>query len=632
MPGGRVQASCVAILAAALALHPLASEDVFWHLASGRWILQHRAVPRFDVLTYSLTDHPWTNLQWLTDVGLAAVWSAAGADGLVLAKAAAFAGLGAMLVAAGLAIGAGPGSAGLAASLAILASAERTFERPEIATYVLLAATFLLAMRARSRFRFFTAIAILHALWANLHALAFLGMLMLLLFAVTGALARRHPSFALGNSSTLSPGTWGVAAGISAIALLANPYGIAAWLFPRTLFQRISGEEEVFSRILEFASPWRDAGDPALRWFWILVVVFALSVVVKVVVTRSTRATLGPVLFTLPYLALAFLARRNVPLFAIVAAPLLAVQLAEIARHSRLLRAPWWSWGAPAFALLLAAGVLLGGAPLWTGLWRDRGLGVEPGMFPEQCLQSLERSRVRGPLFNDLDFGGYISWRDPERRTWIDGRLEVAGPERLSTYVQAHLNPAVWERLQSSWKFEALLLEHSSRANAMFLVALLEDGQWQLQHLSPEGALLLPSALIGAAPSDIAPRPHPEDWMRILEEKRGPEPHAGRALQFAARPIDALLRRIQGSPRNAPVRAACRLANACLTLGWIEEARAGYLSALERAPHDPEALFNLGLVEIRAGHPEKGRQIWENAIPLVDRVSRSRFRRALDGP
>ncbi|HET9888783.1 MAG TPA: hypothetical protein VFR10_14835, partial [bacterium] len=97
----RMPALCVALLAAAIALHPLASEDVFWHLASGRWILQHRTVPRNDVLTYSLSDHSWTNLQWLTDVGMASLWSWAGADALVLAKVAAFAGIGILLVAAG---------------------------------------------------------------------------------------------------------------------------------------------------------------------------------------------------------------------------------------------------------------------------------------------------------------------------------------------------------------------------------------------------------------------------------------------------------------------------------------------------------------------------------------------------
>ena len=612
MAGFRIQAICAALLGAAIALHPLASEDVFWHLASGRWILEHRTVPRTDVLTYSMTDHPWTNLQWLTDVGMASLWTWAGADGLVLGKAAAFATLGALLVAAARAFGAGAAGAGFAAMIALLASAERTFERPEVATYLLLCGTILLCARMRNPTHFFIVVAILHVLWANLHALAFLGMLTLLLFAAATTLARRNESFALGASLPFPPRTYAIASGISTIALLVNPYGIAAWTFPRTLLQRISGEEEVFSRILEFASPLRDVEDPALRFFWILLALFVLSIALKAALARTPRGTLGPLLFALPFLVLACLARRNVPLFAIAAAPLLAFQLTEIVRHLPRRTPAAWSWAPPFFALFAIAAVLTGSAPAVTGLWRDRGLGVEPGIFPESTLQVLDGSGNEGPLFNDLDFGGYISWRNPERRVWIDGRLEVAGAERLATYLEAHRNPAIWDRLQSSWGFQSLLLEHSSRGNAAFLVALLESGRWQLQHLSPEAALLFPPER-----TTSTVRPTLEDWTRALEHERGPEPRAGQALRFVAAPIDALLRRVQGLPRIAPIRTACRLANACLTLGWIDEARTGYLRALERSPRDPEALFNLGVCELRSGNREGAREIWESAMPSL---------------
>jgi tetratricopeptide (TPR) repeat protein len=223
-----------------------------------------------------------------------------------------------------------------------------------------------------------------------------------------------------------------------------------------------------------------------------------------------------------------------------------------------------------------------------------------------------------------LDFGGYISWRNPDRRPFLDGRLEVLGPERLETYLQAHVNPAVWNRLQSSWGFEALLLEHSSRGNAAFLTALLESGEWQLKHLSAEAALLVPNR--GPA---AASRPSPEDWSRALEDQRGPEPHAGNALQSITGPIDSFLRRMQGSPRNAPVRRACRLANACLTLGWVEEARTGYQRVLEVSPRDSEALFNLGVCELRLGNRDAAREIWQRAVRLVRHADRHRFEEAL---
>ena len=145
-----------------------------------------------------------------------------------------------------------------------------------------------------------------------------------------------------------------------------------------------------------------------------------------------------------------------------------------------------------------------------------------------------------------------------------------------------------------------------------------------MQQLSPEAALLFPPER-----TTSAVRPTLEDWAQALEQERGPEPRAGQGLRLIAGPIDALLRRLQGRPRIAPIRAACRLANACLTLGWIEEARTGYLRALERSPRDPEALFNLGVCELRSGNREGAREIWKNALPLVGRADRRRFQEAL---
>jgi hypothetical protein len=620
----RIQATCVAILAGVIAMHPVISEDLFWHLASGRWILEHRSVPHTDVLTYSMTQNPWINLQWLGDVAFAALWKWGGADAVVLAKSAAFAGLGVLLVLSGAALGASPAAAGIAASLAILASAERTFERPEMASFLMLAATILLCIRARARSSFPFVVAGIHLLWGNVHALAFLGPLTLFLFAALAALPNRHP---LAPSSMFA-----FAGGLSALSLLANPYGIATWTFPRTLLQRISGQEEIFSLILEFASPLRDPSDPALRFFWILLAACAVGILGAAVRGRSPLMALQPALFLLPFLILAMLARRNIPLFAIAAAPVLARLLTELSprfrtgpsRSDRTRRL--FSWAPPCAALLLAILLLRGGARPVTGVWRDPGLGVEPGFFPEECLTTLKRSGVHGPLFNDLDFGGYISWRDGPGRAWIDGRLEVIGAERLSSYIQAHSNPAVWERLQSSWKFEALLLEHSSSGNATFLLGLLEQGRWRLACLTPEAALLLPLGASGPV-EDV--RPREEDWTRILAQTQGPHPHAGRALEGIAAPLDRLLHRIQASPRNAPIRAACRLANACLTLGWLEEARTGYETTLRIAPRDSEARFNLGICQLRLGNVEEARKVWKDALPLVDRANRKRFHEAL---
>src|SRR3990172_9033198 len=60
--------ACTVTLAAMLAFRRLDDADTWWHLAAGRWIAGHRAIPPTDTLSYTVPDHPWINLQWLFDL------------------------------------------------------------------------------------------------------------------------------------------------------------------------------------------------------------------------------------------------------------------------------------------------------------------------------------------------------------------------------------------------------------------------------------------------------------------------------------------------------------------------------------------------------------------------------------
>jgi tetratricopeptide (TPR) repeat protein len=270
--------------------------------------------------------------------------------------------------------------------------------------------------------------------------------------------------------------------------------------------------------------------------------------------------------------------------------------------------------------------VLGGASPALFGLWRDRGLGVAPGHFPATCVTALEEAGVEGNLFHHLDHGGYVAWASPSRKTFIDGRLEVAGADWLARYAEAQEDPRAWERIRTSWNIEAVLVRHASPGGAAFLRALSGSGRWRLACLSPEAALLTGGS--GAPKEDLLPGP--ADWKRILDEERGPEPGAGHALSFVAGPLDRLLRAARRGPGIDPVRRAARLANVCLTLGWIAEARAGYESILERSPADPEAWLNLGHCDLHEGRPDLARERWERALEIVGRDSRPALRAALE--
>ena len=67
---GRVATAAVALAGLAIGLHKLDDFDTWWHLAAGRWIATHHAVPVTDTLSHTVRDHAWVNMQWLFDLAL----------------------------------------------------------------------------------------------------------------------------------------------------------------------------------------------------------------------------------------------------------------------------------------------------------------------------------------------------------------------------------------------------------------------------------------------------------------------------------------------------------------------------------------------------------------------------------
>src|SRR5574340_1340220 len=69
----------------------LADPDTYWHVAAGRWMLEHGTVPAHDPFSHSIPQAPWTAHEWLSEIILAATYSAGGWPGIVVISALSFA-------------------------------------------------------------------------------------------------------------------------------------------------------------------------------------------------------------------------------------------------------------------------------------------------------------------------------------------------------------------------------------------------------------------------------------------------------------------------------------------------------------------------------------------------------------
>jgi hypothetical protein len=400
----------------------LSDGDTYWHIAAGRWIVEHGAVPHGDPFSHSMPGAPWTAHEWLAEVVMQAVHGAAGWAGLVVLTAAALA-LTLMLLTRFLMRRMEPVHALLLVALAAAMSLSHVLARPHVLAWPLLmlwVATLVNAGEARRGPPWWLLGVML--LWANLHGSFTIGLALGAALALEAVLAhprgqRRQPAL-----------RWAGFVALSALAALLTPLGVDAIGF--TL--HVMSLKVALAAISEWQSPNFQQLQPFLVWL-LLVLGLGLSGRVRLPAVRLL------LLLGLAYLALKH--QRNIALLGLVSPLLLALPLARglqaagpapgdaaaLDRWFRALAQPS-RWGARVaglcFVAVLVAGVLPAREPRPDG-----------AITPQRAVDAALAAGAQGPVFNDYGLGGYLIYRGIP--VFIDGRADMYGDKLLQETIEA---------------------------------------------------------------------------------------------------------------------------------------------------------------------------------------------------
>jgi hypothetical protein len=250
--------AAMATLAGLLGCYELFDTDVWWHLRTGQWILEHHRVPRLDPFTFSSAGRPWIDLHWGFQVALAAADALAGVPGMIL--------LASLTSASALAITMTARRSDWPAwvvalcwlpALALMAT--RFDPRPEVFSLAFLACFLAVLFHVERRPALAWLLVPIQVLWVNMHGLFILGPIILGCYWLD-RVARRWLESRSGVDSPeqVWPPLWrhlAPASAATALAMLANPYGIRGALLPLELLPKIADANNPYkSYIDEFAS------------------------------------------------------------------------------------------------------------------------------------------------------------------------------------------------------------------------------------------------------------------------------------------------------------------------------------------------------------------------------------------
>ena len=405
----------IAVGASIALLAPIGSYDFFWHLATGRWITEHGALPLIDPFGVASEKIAWINGEWIFQVLAWSLWSA-GAVPLTIIVRSLLAATGVAVVMSHSTRSVAPSTAAAFTALAVYGAEHRLTFRPEGLATLFAVIAFALAFSSMRAGRRTIVFFVLTVVWMNVHPSALLAPL---IFGA-GFVNR----WAKGERQR--PDIVFLAAPVA--ALLLNPWGLRGVVAPFHLAAQASGRAFVNTEWL----PTSPSVFP--------VVYLAIALVAVVIVRRLDFAKKHPgevILFVFfSFLAIRYV--RNHGFFFAILPMLAAPFLPEIDKRLRP--------GMVAIAILLLAFVAIS-PPL-------PALEIDGEKLPVRTTRVLVESRLGGNIYNPDQFGGYlIHSLYPSRRVLTDGRNELYLP-----FIRE-----VTDARGDSRKWNALLAKHDVR-------------------------------------------------------------------------------------------------------------------------------------------------------------------------
>ncbi len=435
-----------------------------WHLQLGRQIIASGEVPRSDTLTFTRTGVPWVDQSWAFDVLLALLVDHWGWSAAVALAALGLAWLYRTMTRDLIRDGVSPVIAAVVSVFAVCIGAIHFLLRPHLFTFafVYLALRACQAQHERGGWAVLK-VTIYTLLLANLHG----GFVALPLIVATAGLGHAL-SGSWDAARQQNTARFGLGFLACCLAAFVNPYGIG-------LYRHVVGllwSSGVTSLIIEYQPP--HFGTPEAQVLeWVLLALVGLPVV------SASRVNRYQLCHVLVWLHLALASIRNAPLFALVAAPALAILIDGMPLS---LRSAWKRAERPPLLPVLATyGVLflvMGGVTIG---------GFDRKKWPLSALGALNREPTGSRLFHEQDWGGLIAAEcRPERRSYLDDRFELFGKEAILEYIDVLSGGPAWDTVRARDRIDMVWL----RPERGLAKRLLHDPGWNVVYRDKVSVLL----------------------------------------------------------------------------------------------------------------------------------------------
>jgi hypothetical protein len=462
----------------------LGDGDTGWHVRTGEWILDHGRVPSADIFSFTKPGQPWYAWEWLWDVAFAWMHRNGGMALVVIASLLVLCTTFMLLYRL---VNRCSGNPIVAIGLTALAAAGSTIHwlaRPHLFTllFTVIFLTILESVR-EGRTRLLWSLPAITVLWTNLHGGFPVGILILVAYA-GGEIARSLVASTReerADAFRASLPYFSTAAGCLA-ASLVNPY---FYRLHQHMWEYLRDPYET-KNIVEFQSA--NFRNGAAGFFEAM-----LLLSVGAAIWYGARKQFGPIFLLGGWAHLALLSARNIPIFMIVAAPVVGV--AMVAWIRALANGPLAGWvkkAAETFqdaaddmvpfenvgrahlvSVFAFAVIFLGMSSPTAGKFLKPEF--DPKAYPSGAMPLLESSQH---VFTHDEWGDYLIYQGSPRglKVYVDGRSDFYGGKFCQEYIELLNVRYDWEKLLARYGVDTVLLPPDSPLAS----AIKESRNWRV--------------------------------------------------------------------------------------------------------------------------------------------------------
>ena len=428
--------------------------DLGRHITIGNYIITNKIIPTTDIFSHTLTGKTLVPHEWLAQVLFSAAHSLLGLSGVVLLTTTIIATAFTLTYRETIARNTFRLVALFAGLWAAMTSSLHWLARPHIFTFLFLAIwTYQLEQMAEKKSNRIWIFPLLMLIWVNTHGAFIAG------FVVLGAYIAEWTWEFLQHRADKEIGrALFMIGGSSILVTFINPSGYRLW----GISIGYIGNKYLVDHTIEYMSP---NFHLTATWPFLLMVAFFLFAL-----GQGLKIKLRESILLAGWVAMALYSARNIPLFAIIAAPILGTLIQSSAgkipflakQDEGLLKIESQLRGIllPVISILLLAFAFTRDLKLDAA---QLGNHYDPSVFPVDAVNWLDNNPQQGNVFNYFPWGGYLLYRQwPEMNVFIDGQTDFYGESLTREYEQVDSISNAWENVLEKYQVEWVIIENKS--------------------------------------------------------------------------------------------------------------------------------------------------------------------------